>query len=136
MVVAGVVSSMTTESAERAALGAGAIVMDAISIDDGRETHERVERIRQENGYRVVKEAAVGDLAVYRDDRGVVRHTAVVWGVAEGRVLLESKWGQAGRFVHTPELHPYSDDRCTYYRTGRGTHRLRGFDEERTTVAQ
>ena len=46
MIVAGVVASMTTESAERAALGAGAIVMDAISIDDGREQHERVERIR------------------------------------------------------------------------------------------
>jgi len=46
MIVAGVVSSMTTESAERAALGAGAIVMDAISIDDGRESHERVAKIR------------------------------------------------------------------------------------------
>jgi uncharacterized protein (TIGR01319 family) len=46
MIVAGVMGSMTTESAERAALGAGAIVMDAISIDDGREPHERVRRIR------------------------------------------------------------------------------------------
>lgn len=46
MVVAGVVSSMTTASAERAALGAGAIVMDSISIDDGREQYERVKKIR------------------------------------------------------------------------------------------
>ncbi len=46
MIVAGVVASMTTESAERAALGAGAIVMDAVSIDDGREPYERVKRIR------------------------------------------------------------------------------------------
>ena len=46
MIVAGVVGLITTESAERAALGAGAIVMDAISIDDGRESHKRVERIR------------------------------------------------------------------------------------------
>lgn len=46
MVVAGVVGNMTTQSAERAALGAGAIVMDAISLDDGRETHDRVQRIR------------------------------------------------------------------------------------------
>jgi uncharacterized protein (TIGR01319 family) len=46
MIVAGVVSSITTESAERAALGAGAIVMDTISIDDGREMHERVQKIR------------------------------------------------------------------------------------------
>ena len=46
MIVGGVVGQMTTESAERAALGAGAIVMDAISADDGREDHERIERIR------------------------------------------------------------------------------------------
>lgn len=47
MMVAGVARQMTTESAQRAALGAGAIVMDAISADDGRAEHERVERIRQ-----------------------------------------------------------------------------------------
>lgn len=46
MMVAGVVREMTTESAERAALGAGAIVLEAISADDGREEHERIERIR------------------------------------------------------------------------------------------
>lgn len=46
MIVAGVVQYMTTESAERAALGAGAIVMDTISADDGREDHEKIEKIR------------------------------------------------------------------------------------------
>ena len=46
MIVAGVVASMSAQSAERAALGAGAIVMDTISIDDGREAHERISRIR------------------------------------------------------------------------------------------
>lgn len=46
MLVAGVVRSITTESAERAALGAGAIVMEAVSADDGREDYERIERIR------------------------------------------------------------------------------------------
>lgn len=46
MLVAGVVRTITTESAERAALGAGAIVMDALSADDGKPEHERVERIR------------------------------------------------------------------------------------------
>lgn len=46
MIVAGVVGSMTTASAERAALGAGAIVMDAVSVDDGRESYERVQKIR------------------------------------------------------------------------------------------
>ena len=46
MVVAGLVAEMSTSSAERAALGAGAIVMDAISLDDGREQYQRVEKIR------------------------------------------------------------------------------------------
>lgn len=47
MMVAGVVRSMTAESAERAALGAGSIVMDVISLNDKRLPHERIERIRQ-----------------------------------------------------------------------------------------
>lgn len=46
MVVAGAVKAMSAASAERAALGAGAIVMDAISFDDGREQHERIAKVR------------------------------------------------------------------------------------------
>ena len=46
MMVTGVVASMTGESAERAALGAGAIVMDLISSNDRRMNHEKIERIR------------------------------------------------------------------------------------------
>lgn len=46
MTVIGLVKSMTAESAERAALGAGAIVMDVIAIDDQRRDFERIERIR------------------------------------------------------------------------------------------
>jgi len=47
MMVTGVVKSMTGESAERAALGAGAIVMDVIASNDGRLPHEKIQRIRQ-----------------------------------------------------------------------------------------
>ena len=47
MMVTGVVASMTGESAQRAALGAGAIVMDVISSNDKRMNHEKIERIRQ-----------------------------------------------------------------------------------------
>lgn len=46
MTVAGVVKAMSAESAERAALGAGAIIMDVIAVDDGRKEHEKIERIR------------------------------------------------------------------------------------------
>ena len=47
MMVAGVVKSMTGQSAERAALGAGSIVMDVLASNDGRKPHEKITRIRQ-----------------------------------------------------------------------------------------
>ncbi len=46
MVVSGIVKAMSAESAERAALGAGAIVMDVIASNDGRLPHEKIQRIR------------------------------------------------------------------------------------------
>lgn len=46
MIVAGVIKTMSTESAERAALGAGAIVMSAIATDDDRRPHERISIVR------------------------------------------------------------------------------------------
>jgi uncharacterized protein (TIGR01319 family) len=47
MMVAGVVKQMSAESAERAALGAGAILMDTLAVNDGRKEFQRVERLRQ-----------------------------------------------------------------------------------------
>ena len=46
MMVAGVVKAMTAESAQRCALGAGAIVTDVLASNDGRLGHEKIERIR------------------------------------------------------------------------------------------
>jgi uncharacterized protein (TIGR01319 family) len=47
MMVAGVVKEMTAASAKRAALGAGAIVMDTMASNDGRKPHEQIQRIRE-----------------------------------------------------------------------------------------
>lgn len=47
MMVAGVVREMTAASAKRAALGAGAIVMDTIASNDPRPPHEKIQRIRE-----------------------------------------------------------------------------------------
>jgi uncharacterized protein (TIGR01319 family) len=47
MMVAGVVKTMTAESAQRAALGAGAIVMDVLASNDGRLPHQKIEAIRR-----------------------------------------------------------------------------------------
>ncbi|HOE62518.1 MAG TPA: glutamate mutase L [Candidatus Sumerlaeota bacterium] len=46
MLVAGAVKAMTAESAQRAALGAGAIVMDVLASNDGRLPHQKIARIR------------------------------------------------------------------------------------------
>jgi uncharacterized protein (TIGR01319 family) len=47
MAVAGVVRRISAESAERAALGAGAIVADVVACDDPRPLHEQIERVRR-----------------------------------------------------------------------------------------
>lgn len=47
MMVTGLVLQMTGESAQRAALGAGAIVMDVMALNDGRRPHEKIRRLRQ-----------------------------------------------------------------------------------------
>jgi uncharacterized protein (TIGR01319 family) len=46
IMVAGVVKSMSAESAQRCALGAGAIIMDVLASNDGRPSYEKIERIR------------------------------------------------------------------------------------------
>jgi len=46
MLVSGIVGAMTAESAQRAALGAGAIVIDVLAADDGREEFQKIDRIR------------------------------------------------------------------------------------------
>jgi len=47
ILVTGVVREMSAASAERAALGAGAIVLDLIACNDRRRPHEQIQRIRE-----------------------------------------------------------------------------------------
>lgn len=47
MVVTGLMKEITAESAHRAALGAGAVVSDVISLDDTRSVVERVDRLKR-----------------------------------------------------------------------------------------
>lgn len=47
MMVMGVVKVMSAESAQRAALGAGAIVVDTIATNDGRQPYEKIELVRK-----------------------------------------------------------------------------------------
>ena len=47
MLVVGLVKTMTAESAQKAALGAGAVLLDVMAQDDGLEMYERVTRIKE-----------------------------------------------------------------------------------------
>ncbi len=47
MMVAGLVNTISASSAHRAALGAGAVVLDVISVDDGRSQSEQITRITE-----------------------------------------------------------------------------------------
>jgi hypothetical protein len=96
-------------------------------------TGDQVETIIKDNGYRPVTAPQAGDVVVFRGaasgpyQPGAMVHTGVVRGIdSQGRALIESKWGCLGRFIHTPEHHPYPFTVATYYRTGRGGHLLRG----------
>jgi len=90
-----------------------------------------VEGILVDNGYRAVPVPLPGDIAVFRNDQGVVQHSALVRTAAEGGlVLVEGKWGVLGRYIHTPTDQIYSQQ-WTYYHSDRhGGPRLHGLGGE------
>jgi hypothetical protein len=88
---------------------------------------EEVEAVLRDNGYYPVAPPQPGDLVVYRGPAGVIRHSGVVVGLAEGGVaLVESKWGDQGRYIHRAELPGYG--RHGFYRSYRRGHRVRGWE--------
>jgi hypothetical protein len=89
---------------------------------------QSVERILEDNGYQLTLKPMIGDLCIYRDRQGEVSHSAVVRGLGEkGVILLESKWGKLGRFIHMAhENHAYTGHVPSFYRSARSGHLLRG----------
>lgn len=91
---------------------------------------EDVEVILQDNGYRPVSSFQVNDVVVFRDGAGDVTHSGVIRSILpNGEFLIESKWGWAGRFVHT-RGGPIYGERWTVYRSDRDGHRLRMSGDE------
>jgi len=89
-----------------------------------------VETILKENGYKAVEHPRAGDVAIFRNHLGEVTHTGLVRaGNRRGTILIESKWGRFGRYVHGPDEHGYRGHAVTYYHTSRGTHLLAGMDD-------
>ena len=78
-----------------------------------------IKTILEDNGYRPCPSPQPGDVIVYYLSGGVAAHTGLVSGVLhDGTVLVESKWGIEGRYLHRPEDQPYSDN-FVYYRSDR-----------------
>jgi hypothetical protein len=83
---------------------------------------EDVPTILHDNRYQHVSDPRPGDLIVYRQ-AGAVVHSGVVLTVGpDGRVLVESKFGRVGRFIHEPEAARYGS--YTFYHSARPGHRL------------
>ena len=85
---------------------------------------EDVPTILEDNGYHTVSHPLVGDIVVYHDYGGRVAHCGVVRVASpDAPILIESKLGKGGRFVHTPEALRYGVD-FAYYHTARPDHSL------------
>lgn len=86
---------------------------------------EQVDTILADNGYVPVERAQSGDVVIYRDDSGRPQHTGLVRYVGDdGMVLVESKWGPLGVFLHNPETQPYGQN-YGFWRSPRLGHRLK-----------
>ena len=119
--VVGLVRRMTAESAQRAALGAGAIVMDVLALDDSRQPHQRIERLRQlrpdmilisggvDGGEqrRVVEMAEVVAAAKPRARLGAAfKLPAIYAGNVAARTRIEEALGEATALTMVDNLRP------------------------------
>src|SRR5262249_19240407 len=95
-----------------------------------------VDWILQENGYHTVNNPSVGDLIIYRDEKGIAIHSGLVWAMGgSGRIMVESKAGWLARSLHTPENTPYGK-RWTYFHSSRPGHALHGVRSAPATASQ
>jgi hypothetical protein len=93
-----------------------------------------VETILADNGYAEIPQPAPGDVIVYRDESSVL-HTGVVRGLGEnGRVLVESKWGFLGTYIHLADETSYGYA-YKFYRSPRNGHLLKGLQGPASPVS-
>jgi hypothetical protein len=81
-----------------------------------------VEWILKDNGYVRTAKPGPEDLVVYRDEHGAIVHTGVVRGVLDdGTIMIESKFGLDGLYLHEPLAQPYATE-YVFYHTDRPGH--------------
>jgi hypothetical protein len=83
-----------------------------------------VDDILVDNGYVEVSDVQAGDVVIYRTDDGEIQHTGLVRLTgADGLILVESKWGMLGVYIHPPEATPWGSN-FLFYRSSRKGHVL------------
>ncbi len=112
VMVVGLVRRMTAESAQRAALGAGAIVMDVLALDDGRLPHQRIERMRELRPDMMLISGGVDG----GEQRRVVEMAELV-GAARPQARLGARFElpviYAGNIEARPQIKQILDERTT-----------------------
>ncbi len=89
-----------------------------------------VEGILEQRGYQPVDQPALGDVVIYRCGSGAITHSGVVRALGtDDFVLIESKWGSLGRYLHEPNVNGYPYQRG-YYRAPEGPKGLAVHDTE------
>lgn len=84
-----------------------------------------IESILTDNGYEIVAQPQHNDLVIYRQG-GAIAHVGLVSAVDEGQsVLVRSKWGWLGVYVHQVDVSIYGSD-FAYFRSSRVGHLLAG----------
>lgn len=121
MMVSGLVLQMTGESAQRAALGAGAIVMDVMALNDGRKDHQKIQRMRQlrpdmillsggTDGGDVKRVVEMAELLAAADPKarlGTSYELPVIFaGNKDAASLVEDQLGQKTALLVVPNLRP------------------------------
>ncbi len=95
-----------------------------------------IKTILDDNGYSPCEVPQPGDVIIYFIADGVPIHTGLVSGVlSDGTVIVESKWGLEGRFLHRPQDQPYSET-FTYYRSQRAGNAIIIQEKNSTLVKQ
>ena len=89
-------------------------------------TGTSVDSILEDNQYHTISKPQPGDVVVFRNTAGQVTHSGMVRTVLDdGGILVESKWGLMGRYIHTLEQHAYRNHQPGFYRSNRMGHQLR-----------
>ena len=95
---------------------------------------EAVQQILDDNGYETVAEPKAGDVIIYRDTGRNIVHSGIVRGVLDDNtVIIESKWGTEGTYLHAPDHTPYSV-LFDYYRSPRHDNRVKVVQVEESPV--